>query len=236
MVLYQLDLARFLTVYIGQGLIFAFYLFIAFKILKRDRRRLHIILSLYYIFTAIGLFLSFIYTALTDQNIVKLLNTASDYIIGFALIFLMLFNLILFMSKREIKNYFLVTIILIYAILLLFMFLDPTNVKIDPSTNWKPVWSFNFLFYLLIVVSFVYAIPTLYFSIAIYKRFKDPQLKKKWKSFIYGMIGMDIILYGTMISNTLNDPTFRLIMGIFAISILLWGYLLYYGVGKQIDK
>ena len=226
MVLYQLDFSRFLTIYIGSGILFAFYLIVAFKILKREKSQLHIILSLYYIITAIGLFLNFIYAPLTDQNIAKLLNMVANYIVTFALIFLMLFNLILFMSEREIKNYFLVMIIIIYAILLSFMFFDPTYVKIAPSTNYKPIWSLNFLLCLVIIVSIVYTIPTLYFSIVIYKRFKDPQLKKKWKCFIYGIIGMDIAMYTRMISNTLNDPTFRLIIGITAISIVVFFIIL----------
>ena len=236
MVFYQLDLTRFITVYIGQGLIVAFFIYIAFRILQRNRGRLHIVLSLYYLFTAFGFFLNFIYAPFTDQAIVKPLNMATNYFVFFALIFLVLFNLILFKSEKDIKNYYLIAITLFYGILLSFMFLDPTNVKIDQSTNWRPVWSLNFLIYLSIVVSVICVIPSLYLSIVIYKRFQDPQLKKKWKRFICGIIGMDILMYGLMVSNTLNNPTFRLIIALFSITMFLWGYLLYYGVGKQLDK
>ncbi len=44
-------------------------------------------------------------------------------------------------------------------------------------------------------------------------------------------------MYGIFISNFLNDPTFRLIMG--AIGLLLaiaGGYLMYNGVGRQLEK
>lgn len=235
MVFFQLDTARFITVYIGQGLIIAFFIYIAFKILRRSKRRLNILLSGYYTFIAIGFLINFIYAPLTIPNIVKMLNTLTNYFVFFGMIFLMLYNLILAKSEDKITNKIQVMLIVIFGALLSVIFFMPNEVQVDASTGWKPVWSVIFFIYLVIVISAVCVIPTIFLSIGLYKRFRTEEIKKRWRRFIVGVYGGYFLMYGTMISNTLNNPTFRLLWSLISISIVFWGYLMYYGVGKSID-
>jgi hypothetical protein len=44
-------------------------------------------------------------------------------------------------------------------------------------------------------------------------------------------------MYGIFISNTLNDATFRIIMGLIGLVLAIaGGYLMYTGVGRQLEK
>ena len=73
MVLYQLDTTRIIQVYILQGTVGFFFLFLAYRILKRDTKRLNLMLSLGYITASIGMFINFIYAPLTNEAIVLVL-------------------------------------------------------------------------------------------------------------------------------------------------------------------
>lgn len=236
MVLNQLDTARFINVYIGQGLVFAYFIFLTIKILQRDKKKLNLILSGYYIFIAVGLIINFIYAPLSNPEIIKILNSLTNFFVFFGMIFLFLYNLILYRAPKSIRPFYLLIIIIIYGILLSFIFFIPGGVQIDPSTNWKPVWSVLFFVYLIIVVSSVCIIPSLLLSVLLYKRFQNENIKKRWRCFILGISGVYFIMYCTMISNTLNDPNFRFISAIISISMFLWGYLMYYGVGRGIKR
>lgn len=80
-------------------------------------------------------------------------------------------------------------------------------------------------------------VPILYFSFKIYKKFEDEVLKKRWKYFLVGIIESTIFIYGIMTANMLNIPAFRTVMGIIGIFLCFTGgYLIYYGVGRQIQK
>ncbi|MCJ7688903.1 MAG: hypothetical protein MUO60_06245, partial [Clostridiaceae bacterium] len=150
MVLFQLNPVRFFTVYIGQGLLCFFFIFIAYKILQRDKGRLNLILSGFYIFIASALIINFIYAPIPDPEIQRILNTLTNYIIFFGLIFLPLFNLLLY-KDDDIKNTYLIAIIGTYGIILfLIMFIDPNSVSIGPNTDWRPVWKPEFFYSLLV--------------------------------------------------------------------------------------
>ena len=234
MVLFQLNPVRFLTVYIGQGLLCFFFIFIAFKILQRDKGRLNLILSGFYIFIASALIINFIYAPIPDPEIQRILNTFTNYIIFFGLIFLPLFNLLLH-KDEDIKNIYLIAIIGTYGIILfLIMFIDPNSVSIGPNTDWRPVWKQEFFYSLLILKTVMILIPSFILQIQLYRKFKVKELKKKWLSFNIGTLGFFTFSYGIMIANTWNDPIFRLIMALYSISIFLWGYLIFYGVGKKV--
>ena len=124
---------------------------------------------------------------------------------------------------------------IIYGVLLFYIFLNPDNVTIDASTNWRPVWSLSFYIYLMIIYTTFCFIPTFFYSIFLYKKFEIKELRKRWKSFFIGMCGLYFCVYGTMIHNTLNDDTFRMIWSFITLSMPIWGYLMYYGVGRYVN-
>ncbi len=236
-----MDLARFLTVYIAQGIGFAVFVYLAIKILKRDTKRLNIIFSLFFISAAAGLFINFIYAPLTNPNVVLIMNFFTNFGIVFSVIFLLVFDLIILKSEKIITPKKQLMIIGGYGIaafcMLFFLFIPGWGVQIDATTNWKPVWSLPFYFYVISIMTIMAFLPTVYYSFKIYNQFEDPLLKKKWKFFIIGMLALYMFSYCIFTSNFLNIDVVRTVMGGIGLILGIVGTnLMYYGVGRQIRK
>ncbi|MBY9009298.1 MAG: hypothetical protein KGD74_05475 [Candidatus Lokiarchaeota archaeon] len=241
MVYFQLTPGRILTVYVAQGVILVAFLYLAIRILLRDRKRLNVIFAGLYISPAIGVLINFVYAPLTDVNIVLILNFFTNFGFFYAPIFIVVFDLILLKSEKVISTSKQLMILIIFGIvmfsMLFFLFIPDFGVTINEGTGWSPVWSLPFFIYVTLIETIGATIPSLYFSLQIYKKFEDEVLKKKWKSFIYGFIALMTFMYAIFISNALGNPTFRLIIGIVGLILAIsGGFLMYRGVGKQIEK
>ena len=147
----------------------------------------------------------------------------------------MILELMLLKSDKVIDTKRQLTIIIGYGLILSGMILIPEGVTINASTGWRPVYSVLFYIYIMIVVS-ISIIPGVYYSLQIYKQFQDEKLKKKWGYFIIGITGLYILMYGTVTSNTLNVQVFRTIWAFISLFLLITVFLIYHGVGKQIEK
>lgn len=242
MTFYQMSTTRIITVYAAQGFMCLFFLFLAFKILKRDRKRLNLIFSGFYISPAIGFIINFIYAPLTDLTVVLMLNFLTNFFIFYSSIFIVVFNLILLKSKKAITTRKQLTILILYGIAMFSMIgflLYPVpgfGFGVTFNENWSPIWSVPFFLY-LVVIETIAIFPALYLSFLIYKKFEDEILKRKWKFFIFGLCSILIFMYGIFISNTLNIDIFRTVIGLVGLILALVGaYMMYYGVGRQIEK
>ncbi len=250
MVLYQtilgMGLTRFLQVYIVQGIVAGWFLFLAYKILNRDKKRLNLILSLSYITSAIGIFINFIYAPLTIESVVIVLYYFTLVFLFMFGAFLLVFVMILIKSEKVITTDKQIIIILLYGIALACMVFVPEGtlipggttipVEISAKTDWKPVWSDIFFIYFVSVL-LLELIPLLYYALKIYEQFEDEQIKKKWKFFVSGIIGIYTFGIGTLFSNTLNVQAFRTVWSLIGlVLVVISPYLIYYGVGKQIEK
>jgi len=238
MTLYQMSMTRIITIYVAQGFMCLFFLFLAFKILKRDRKRLNVIFSGFYISPAIGFIINFIYAPLTDVSVVLMLNFLTNFFIFYSSIFIVVFNLILLKSEKAITAGKQLIIFIVYGIAMFSMigFLFFPGFGVTFNENWSPIWSFPFFIY-VVVIETIGILPALYLSFQIYKKFEDEILKKKWKFFIFGLCLILIFMYGIFISNTLNIDIFRTIIGVVGLILALLGaYMMYYGVGRQIQS
>jgi hypothetical protein len=241
MVYFLLTPGRIITVYIAQGVIFLVFLYLAIRILLRDRKRLNVIFAGLYISPAIGLLINFIYAPMTDEFIVLILNFFTNFGLFYAPIFIVVFDLILLKSEKIISTSKQLMILFIYGIamfsMVFLLFIPGFGVTINSGTNWSPVWSLPFFLYVVFVETIGALIPSLYFSFQIYKKFEDEVLKRKWRFFIFGFIALMTFMYAIFISNFLGDPTIRLIIGVMGLILaILGGFLMYFGVGKQIEK
>jgi len=229
---------RIITVYVAQGFMCLFFLFLAFKILKRDRKRLNVIFSGFYISPAIGFIINFLYAPLTDEPVVLMLNFLTNFFIFYSSIFIVVFNLILLKSEKAITSKKQLTILILYGIAMFSMigFLFYPGFGVTFNENWSPIWSVPFFLYVAAIET-IGVLPALYLSFQIYKKFEDELIKKKWKFFIFGLCSVIIFMYGIFISNTLNIDIFRTIIGVVGLLLALaGGYMMYYGVGRQIEK
>jgi len=213
-----------------------FFLFLAFKILKRDRKRLNLIFSGFYISPAIGFIINFIYGPLTDGSVVLMLNFLTNFFIFYSSIFIVVFNLILLKSEKAITTRKQLIILIGYGIAMFSMILFYPSLGVTFNENWSPIWSVPFFLY-VVAIETIAIFSTLYLSFQIYKKFEDELIKKKWKFFIFGFCSILIFLYGIFISNTLNISEFRTVIGVVGLILALVGaYMMYYGVGRQIEK
>lgn len=238
MTLYQMSMTRIITIYVAQGFMCLFFLFLAFRILKRDRKRLNVIFSGFYLSPAIGFIINFIYAPLTDESIVLMLNFLTNFFIFYSSIFIVVFNLILLKSEKAITSRKQLIILIVYGVALFSMigFLFYPGYGVTFNANWSPIWSVPFFLYVVAIES-IAVFSALYLSFQIYKKFEDELIKKKWKFFIFGLCSIIIFMYGIFISNTLNIDTFRTIIGVVGLVLALVGaYMMYYGVGRQIEK
>ncbi len=228
-----LDLSRFIQVFLVQGLAGLFYLIIGYKIIRRERKGINIILSSYYFLVAIGAIINIIYVNIFDETIALVLHFITYYLFCLSLIFLLLFVLILFKSQSIITFNKQIAIFTIFALLLIGLWFIPGGIRLN-EVSWKPEWSWEFFIYSIIICSSIAIGPTIYISFKIYRTFQKNLLKKKWIFFLIGIIGYYYLYYGTSLSNTLADPTFRLIWSIISLPTLITLYFIYYGVAKQL--
>jgi len=86
---------RLVSVFTSFGIMIFAFLFIAYKILSRDTKRLNMIFASFFFTVSIGLISNLIYYPLRDETVVTVLNTVTNAAVIFSLIFLVVFELIL---------------------------------------------------------------------------------------------------------------------------------------------
>ncbi|MHA1255562.1 MAG: hypothetical protein ACTSPS_08200 [Promethearchaeota archaeon] len=229
-----MDIARFIQIFLVQGLAGLFFLFIAYRILKREKKGLNLILSSFYICVAFAVIINVVYAFIFVEEVVYILHITTYYLLCFPLIFLLVFVLILLKSEEVITPKIQTLLVVGFGILLVGLWLIPNGVTINESTNWKPDWSWIYLFYSFTVCSLFAIFPTIYLSIKLYLKFEYKELKKKLKYFLVGISGYFFLYFGTSISNTLNDPTIRLIWSLLSLPTLISLYFVYFGVAKNL--
>lgn len=236
-----MDLARFVQIYILQlGVGGIYFLFIALLILRRSRKNLNKVFSLFFISVALGTVVNVIYAPISSEaliDVVKILHILTFYLFSLAQVFLLTFNLMILKSEALINPKKQKIIIVVYAALLSILFIVGMfgGVRLDPSTNWKPVWELSFFLTAFIICIPTLILPIIYFLIKIFQQFQDEQLRKKWRYFMVGVLLYFLMWFGTSISNFLAQDSIRNIWAFIALVSLLTTYTMYYGVGKQIE-
>lgn len=232
---------RFIPIFTSQLFIIVIFLILALKILKRNVNRANVTLSLYYFFTSSGLIfniLFFILPLIDPWNIflATIFYDFTYYLLFLSLIFLLAFTLNLLMLESEFTKIKYLVLVFTHAIITFMFLFFPEGITIIKVNNeWRPLYSWLFLITMYIYFSGVIVIPTIIYSLRLYKRFEAKNLKKRLRYFILGVIGSFIVLYGVGLYNTWHDPIFRLVWGILNILILIpSGLLIYYGIGQNL--
>lgn len=229
-----MDIPRFIQIFIVQGGVGLIYLFIAYKILRRESKGINLVLSSFYICGGIGVIINIIYAFIIIESVVKILHFITFYIYSFSIVFLLLTVLILDKSEKVITGKLQFIIIASFAITLVGLWFIPGGITINSSTDWKPEWNWPFLIYSVVVCSVMVIIPTTYYSLKLYNKFEHHKLRKKWRFFLIGIFSYFFLYYGTSLSNTLADPLFRLIWSITSLFTLISLYFIYYAIVLEV--
>ncbi len=230
-----MDFARFIQIYVVQGLFALFFLYMAYLVLKRGKKAINLYLSSFYLSVTIGGVLNMIYANIFDPTIVFIMHFMTYYLFCFSMVFILIFVLILIKPANQINFRLQLLILIIFGLLILGLLFIPNGIIINATTNWKPNWSWVFFLYSFIICTIIIIFPTIYYSIKIYIKFESAYLKKKWKYFLIGIFAYFFLYYGTSLSNTLNHDTFRVIWSLISLPTLIALYLIYYGVGRQLE-
>ena len=216
-----------------------FFLVLGWSILRRRRSRLNASFSGFYISIALGLLINAAYVIINEifksESLALLLNYVSAFLIFYGPIFMLATNRILIHSeavyglKSEIK--LLVTYALGLGLMAIFYFFN--GIEFNASTNWRPVWSLPYLIYLIIVVSAFAVIPTIVTSFKILNVMKDKIMKRRWIRLMCGLIGLYAYLYLAFFMNYVNSDSLRTIGSLYALTVIIWVWLIYKGVKKE---
>lgn len=231
------------------GIIVIIFAVISILLLRRNRNRLSISLALYFISVAIGLMVNFTYRLLellgimnfTDHlPIFSTLQILTIYFTTFAGIFLLNFNLTLYYSTRTFGKKRQNTLTLLYAIVLLGMFvvafLSGPNAagEIAEGVTWdnenNPLWNLYMGGYFLIISQIVF-IFIVYYAIKISKKMGKNKYSKKYLRNIFGILFFDVQLIGAFLAFTFGLRDVGLYIQLAAI--LPGAFLLASGLKKE---
>jgi hypothetical protein len=180
-----------------------------------------------------------IYASLTEPTIILILNYLTNFSICFGAVFVLVVNLVIlestivFSVKKQNRTIVLYGLVLLIGMLPFYLLEDGWGVWID--NNYPRFGPLFLIFIIGFPASFV-VIPIIVTFLKIYRSFETKALKKKWFFYFIGSLGSFSIVYLIWINNYVFKDSFRLIVGIYAISWLLWGYLMYYGIGFKLKQ
>jgi len=235
----QFDLSRIFLIFVIDMMIAIFFLGLGWSILRRRKSRLNATFSSFYISIALGLLINAAYVIINEifksEPLALLLYYISAFLISFGPIFMLATNRILVHSEAAYSSKSELKLLLIYAVALGFMvvfyFFD--GIKFNESTNWRPLWSLPYLIYIIIIVTAFTTIPILSSSFKILSVMKDKMMKRRWIWLLIGLIGLFVYEYLVYLMNYLNSDFLRTISSIYAITVILWVWLIYKGVKKE---
>ena len=234
--LLQID-NRIFGIFIIQPIAVLFFIYIAIRILKRNKNLLTLTLSAFYILSAAGLIVNIFFLMGTLipvdlSSILSILYFISSFLVIFAPMFLVIFLFLIKQQDFSSKSYILLTSF--YGLGCLLLIVIPGGIKIGIHTNWIPIyhWMFSVIFY--IFFSLIIVIPTIYLLMKLLISFQDRNLRKKFFIFMIGIFSMLISVYGIVLYNTWHDPTFRAIWSIISLIVIPAGFLIYNGIGQNL--
>ncbi len=232
-----LDLARFLLVFVVFALYGIVFIYLGYRILIRNRKRMNFIVAGFYFSCGIGVIVNLIYIIITPvigEIILLILYFITVYLLSLSLCFLSLFVMMLYKSEMILTTRIQVLMIFVFSVLIITLFFIPNAVVINESTSWRPKWSLEFTILFLTVCTFGAIIPTYYHSIKLYQRIEYKQIKKRWLCFIVGISGYFFLCYGTSYFCYLGHANL-ILWAIVAMPSLFNLFLIYYGIGRQMD-
>ncbi len=246
--LYQAEIPRLVLIYVFLGFLVVFFSIITYNVLRRRRQRLNLVISGFYISLTIAFVFNMIYAPLQYELTIKILNFLTNYFIFFGAVFLLIANLIILEStliysvKRQNRYILFYGILLFAGMLILVLLGEIFDIDTVPFLGVQiigrvPKWGPIFFTYIVSIMTIFTLIPINYTNFKIYSRFETKALKRKWFYHLVGFLGLTVTFYLSCISNILDpEHPFKLIITVLNISLIIWGYMMYYGIGVELKK
>jgi len=177
-----------------------------------------------------------IYALIIQELIVLILNFLTNYLIAFAPVLILLFNINLLRKTYKFKNNVVFLVLSLYGSLLFLkiIFFINNGVNINETTNWMPKWNLKYFIYVLLIKTLFTTIPIIYTNIKLYMIFDHEILKKRWKYFVIGTIGLILYIDFNFSNNYTSHPIIVYGLYLSILGIIPYILLIYYGMGKQL--
>ena len=137
-------LRSFMILVMGGVIIVVFWI-LTLLLLKSRRSRIKTVFACSYFLIGLGLVINLIYFFIFIEPVVLILYYIAVFCVYGANTFVMIFSLIFWKGEEIItpkkQN---IIVLIFYSFLFLCIFI-PNGVTINESTNWTPVWSFEFM-------------------------------------------------------------------------------------------
>ncbi|MFX0145609.1 MAG: hypothetical protein ACFE9C_16205 [Candidatus Hodarchaeota archaeon] len=246
-------------IYVTQGILVIFFAVLAYQILKRRRQRINLIFSGFFFSMIIGFLFNMSYYSIQQfavispayEDLIIFLHFLSWFFVYFGTVFILIVHMIILEStliysiKRQ-NRYILLYGLLLFIGMLIQILIPSPLVGIRLTPEGRPGWTLIFFIYVILITSGFSIIPVIISSFKIYHRFETNRLKKKWFYYLVGSLGLIIFnLYPIQILNLLTGilpeengilDSFRLVMSVSGISVILWVLLMYYGIGSKLKE
>lgn len=238
MLLQSPDMIRILIIFIPQLILAGLFLFLALKVLRRNRQRPTVTLGMLYIISAAGLIFNAMHVVLAafqPENEVLLLIIY--FLTFFPMLFSPVFILTFILSLLRLGDVFTVKkqllITLIYGLIIGIIFFTPNGITFSEQS--RPIFSWGFLTVVYIALTVFILLPTLWYSRRLTKIFQDKILKRKLTTFLIGVFGMLLSIYGTVLYITWQNSFFSSLWSIITTFIIIPSALfIYYGIGRDL--
>jgi len=232
------DFPRILIIFVGQSILAGIFIFIAIKLLRRTRPRPIITLSMFYLLTAFGLILNVVHVLIAaiqpeSSVLLVIIYFFSFYPITFSAIFILTFiiSILKLGDVFTLKKQLIIT--LIYGFLILLVFFIPEGITFTVQGRSK--WSWPLFIAIYLIFTFFITIPTIVYSRRLVRTFQDRILKKKLNTFLLGVFGMYLAVYGVTLYLTWQDPLFSAIWSVVTFFLMIpSAILIYYGIGREL--
>jgi len=228
------EFSRIIVVFVSQSVMSVLFLIIGFKIIKRNRTRAHLSLFLFYVMLVFGFIFNIVFVLLAPTNnepLITLFYILSSFFIAFPFVFNLLFVIILL--KLEFSKLKIGIIIVLYGAVCLSLYFIPDGISF--SSTWVPTYSFAFFIVLYIYFTVFMTIPTIFYSIRLYRNFEAENLKKRLRLYLIGFIILIGAIYGGIYFIATNNQLFKSIYGFFAlVAQITAALLIYYGLGRNL--
>lgn len=235
MILQINEYLRLFIIFVPQLFVVGLFSYLIFKMLKRNTNRNSLTLSGFYLLVGLGLVMNLIAVIVaffTPGEFITIIYFLATFLTMFSFVFVVVFILGLLKLKYvfTLKKAF--VIILAYGIAWLLFHLYP---GVTYSESWVPVYNIPYYITGNILFTISFTIPVIYYSLRLRSLFKDSDLKKKLSLFLVGNTLAIVLVYGLLLYNTWQDPTYKTIWGFSTIILLISsGLLIYYGMGRDL--
>ena len=239
MLLQSPDMAKLLIIFIPGLIIAGLFLYLGIKLLRRNQQRPTVTLGMHYIISASGLIFNVMHVVLAafqPENEVLL------FVIYFLTIFPMLLSPVFILTFMisilrlgdvfTIKKQLIITLIYGFIIICIIIF-TPNGIIFSEQS--RPIFSWEFLTLMYITLTFFILLPILWYSRRLIKTFQDKILKRKLITFIIGVFGLLISIYGSILYITWQNSLFSSVWSTFTTFISIPSALfIYYGIGREL--